>query len=327
MADDVELSRKKLEIVMADIERQFGKGSILRIGEQNIEPWPAYSTGALSLDVALGIGGFPIGRIVEIYGPESSGKSTLSLEVIAEAQRQGKTCAFIDAEHALDPLYARDLGVDMDELLICQPDYGEMGLDVAEKLIRSGEVAVVVIDSVAALTPRAELDGTMEQQHMGLQPRMMSKAMRKIPSLAQESNTLVIFTNQIREKIGVMFGNPETTPGGRALRFAASMRIEVRRIEDIKDKEGNLTGIKVKAKIPKNKMAPPLKIAEFDIVYGQGVDNVGCVLDIAVEKGIVTKSGAWYSYNGEQLGQGRPNVVALLKENTTLLAEIKKLVI
>lgn len=309
---------------MADINRQFGENSILKYGTDNIAPWPCYSTGALTLDNALGIGGLPKGRIVEVYGPESSGKSTLCLEIVAEAQRLGGVCAFIDAEHSLDPGYARQVGVNMDDLLLSQPDYGEMALDILIKLVRSGAVSVVVVDSVAALTPKAEIEGEMEQQHMGLIPRMMSKAMRVLVGAANETNTLVIFTNQIREKIGIMFGNPETTPGGRALRFAASVRIDLRKVEDLKSKEGVIEGVKVKAKIVKNKMAPPFKIAEYDILYGRGIDVLGCIVDLSIEKGVLTKSGAWIKYEGESLAQGRAKMVEYLASDLEFAERIRK---
>jgi recombination protein RecA len=320
----LEENRRKLEIVMADINRQFGQNSILKYGTENIAPWPCYSTGALTLDNALGIGGLPKGRIVEVYGPESSGKSTLCLEIVAEAQKQGGICAYIDAEHSLDPGYARSVGVNMDDLLLSQPDYGEMALEILIRLVRSGTVSVVVVDSVAALTPKAEIEGEMEQQHMGLIPRMMSKAMRVLVGAANETNTLVIFTNQIREKIGVMFGNPETTPGGRALRFAASVRIDLRKIEDLKSKEGNIEGVKVKAKIVKNKMAPPFKIAEYDILYGRGIDLLGCIVDLSLEKGVLTKSGAWIKYNDESLAQGRAKMVEYLASDMEFAERLRK---
>lgn len=320
---EIEENQRKLEVVMADINRQFGANSILKYGTENIAPWPSYSTGALTLDDALGIGGLPLGRVVEIFGPESSGKSTLCLSVIAAAQAQGGICAYIDAEHALDPVYARMVGVDMDELLLSQPDYGEQALDILIKLVRSGVVSVVVVDSVAALTPKAEIEGDMETQSMGLVPRMMAKSMRLLVAAASETKTLVIFTNQIREKIGVMFGNPETTPGGRALRFAASVRIDLRKIEDIK-KDGNIEGVRTKAKVIKNKMAPPFRIAEFDIVYGRGVNTLACIVDLCLTKGVLTKSGAWIKYEGESFAQGRANAVEVLASDLELADVLKK---
>ena len=279
---------KSLELAIAQLDRQFGPGAVIKLGSSNIEPWSSVSTGAPTLDKILGIGGLPKGRVVEIYGPESSGKSTIALSTVAKAQQQGLRCAYVDAEHALDPVYMAALGVDLDELLLAQPDYGEQALEIADKLIRTGEIGVVVIDSVAALVPKAELEGDMESNQMGLQARMMAKGLRKIVGLANEHKTLVIFINQIRMKIGIMFGNPETTPGGKALPYAASVRIDIRKKEDIKDKSGESIGIKVKAKVIKNKMAPPLKVTEFDIYYGKGVDNFGCLLDIGLQKNLYT---------------------------------------
>lgn len=316
---------KQLEVAIAQLDRQFGKGTVMRLTD-NPQPWPAFSTGAYSLDVVLGIGGLPRGRIVEIYGPESSGKSTLCLSVIAEAQAAGETCLFIDAEHALDPVYAKALGVKLDELLLSQPMNGEEAIDVLETMVRSGGIAVAVVDSVAALVPKAELEGDMTSQHMGLQSRLMAKAMRKLYSLAAETKTLVIFTNQIREKIGVMFGNPETQPGGRALKFAASVRIDLRRRDDIKNKDdGRIVGVRTKAKIIKNKMAPPLRVTEFDILYGRGVNTIGCVLDLGEEYGVITKAGAgWYSYGEKKLGQGRERAIEALASDIEMMQEIKK---
>lgn len=322
--EELEENRRKLDIVMAEINRQFGANSILKYGTENIAPWPYFSTGALTLDDALGIGGLPRGRVVEIYGPESSGKSTLCMSVVAAAQQAGGICAYIDAEHSLDPGYARALGVDMNELLLSQPDYGEQALDILIKLVRSGAISVVVVDSVAALTPKAEIEGDMETANMGLIPRMMSKSMRLLISVANETQTLVIFTNQLREKIGVMFGNPETTPGGRALRFAASVRIDLRRIADIKDKEGNILGVSTKAKVVKNKMAPPFKIGEFDILYGRGVNSLGCIVDLSLTKGVLTKSGSWIKYEGESFAQGRAQAIEALASDLELAEVIKK---
>jgi recombination protein RecA len=319
MADD-----KSLELAIAQLERQFGAGAVMRLGTSDVHSWPSVPTGALSLDMILGNGGLPLGRVVEIYGPESSGKSTISLSVVAQAQEMGLKCAYIDAEHALDPVYMQALGVNLDELLLAQPDYGEQALEIADKLIRTGEIGVVVIDSVAALVPKAELEGDMEANQMGLQARMMAKGLRKIVGLANEHKTLVIFINQIRMKIGIMFGNPETTPGGRALPYAASVRIDVRKKEDLKDKAGESVGIKVKAKIIKNKMAPPLKVTEFDIYYGKGVDNFGCLLDVGMQKGIFAQRGAWVYYQGESFSQGRDNAIEKIKQDPDLVKEIEE---
>ena len=319
MADE-----KSLELAIAQLERQFGAGAVMRLGTSDVQSWPSVPTGALSLDMILGNGGLPLGRVVEIYGPESSGKSTISLSVVAQAQEMGLKCAYIDAEHALDPVYMQALGVNLDELLLAQPDYGEQALEIADKLIRTGEIGVVVIDSVAALVPKAELEGDMEANQMGLQARMMAKGLRKIVGLANEHKTLVIFINQIRMKIGIMFGNPETTPGGRALPYAASVRIDVRKKEDLKDKAGESIGIKVKAKIIKNKMAPPLKVTEFDIYYGKGVDNFGCLLDVGMQKGIFAQRGAWVYYQGESFSQGRDNAIEKIRQDPDLVKEIEE---
>ncbi len=306
---------KALDVAVGQIEKQFGKGAIMRLGQRNtIAPVEAISTGAISIDYALGIGGLPRGRVVEVFGPESSGKTTLALQVIAEAQKAGGLAAFVDAEHALDAEYARKLGVDIDNLLVSQPDNGEQALEIVEVLIRSGSVDVVVVDSVAALVPRAEIEGEMGEAQMGLQARLMSQALRKLTGAISKSKTVLIFINQLREKIGVMFGNPETTTGGRALKFYASVRIDIRRIGAIKDGE-NVIGGRTRVKVVKNKMAPPFREAEFDIVYGEGVSREGDLLDLAVEKKIVEKSGAWFSYGGERLGQGRENVKAFLREH------------
>jgi len=306
---------KALDVAVGQIEKQFGKGAIMRLGQRNtISPVESISTGAISIDYALGIGGLPRGRVTEIYGPESSGKTTLALQVIAEAQKAGGLAAFVDAEHALDAEYARKLGVDIDNLLVSQPDNGEQALEIVEVLIRSGSVDVVVVDSVAALVPRAEIEGEMGEAQMGLQARLMSQALRKLTGAISKSKTVLIFINQLREKIGVMFGNPETTTGGRALKFYASVRIDIRRIGAIKDGE-NVIGGRTRVKVVKNKMAPPFREAEFDIVYGEGVSREGDLLDLAVEKKIVEKSGAWFAYGGERLGQGRENVKAFLKEH------------
>ena len=315
---------KALSVIIAQLERQFGAGSVITLGSTNVEKWPSVPTGAPTLDKILGIGGLPRGRIVEIYGPESSGKSTIALTVITEAQKMGLKCAYIDAEHALDPIYMTALGVDLDELIFSQPDYGEQALEIVDRLVRSGEVGVVVIDSVASLIPKAELEGEMESAQMGLQARLMAKAMRKLVSAASETKTLLLFINQLRNKIGIMFGNPETTPGGMALKYAASVRIDLRKKEDLKDKSGEAIGIKVKAKIIKNKMAPPLKITEFDILYGKGVDQFGCLFDLALDQGIFTQKGAWVYLDGENFAQGRDNAVEKLKLDEKLVALIKE---
>ena len=322
----VEEKQKALEVAILQIEKQFGKGSIMKMGEadtkMNIEVIP---TGAITLDLALGVGGIPRGRVIEIYGPESSGKTTVALHMAAEAQKLGGIAAFIDAEHALDPLYARKLGVDIDNLLISQPDTGEQALEIAEALVRSGAVDVVIVDSVAALTPRAEIEGEMGDSHVGLQARLMSQALRKLTGAISKSQTVAIFINQIREKVGVMFGNPEVTPGGRALKFYSTIRLEVRRIESLKQ-GGNFVGNRTKVKVVKNKVAPPFKDAEFDIIYGEGISKVGCILDLAVDKDIIRKSGAWFSYGETRLGQGRDNAVDFLKNNPELLAQVENLI-
>jgi recombination protein RecA len=315
---------KALEMALTQIERQFGKGSIMKLGEDNhrflVEAIP---TGALSLDIALGIGGVPRGRVIEIFGPESSGKTTLALHIIAEAQKRGGIAAFIDAEHALDPSYSRALGVDVDELLISQPDTGEQALEIAEMLVRSGALDVVVIDSVAALVPRVEIEGEMGDAHVGLQARLMSQALRKLSGTINKSNTTAIFINQLREKIGVMFGNPETTPGGRALKFYASVRLDIRKIESIKQ-GAEITGNLVRVKVVKNKMAPPFRKAEFDIMYGKGISTEGNILDLAAEHGLVKKSGAWYTHGEDQLGQGRENAKQYLSDNPELTARLDR---
>ena len=313
---------KSLDVAKAQIERQFGKGAIMRLGESATQRLPSISTGALSLDIALGIGGVPRGRVVEIFGPESSGKTTLALHVVAEAQRNGGIAAFIDAEHALDPIYAKALGVDVDELLISQPDTGEQALEIADILIRSGALDVVVIDSVAALVPRAEIEGEMGDTHVGLQARLMSQALRKLTANINRSQTTAVFINQLREKIGVMFGSPEVTPGGRALKFYSTVRIDIRRIEAIKDGQENV-GNRVRAKVVKNKLAPPFRLAEFDIMFGEGISREGSLLDVAVEQGIVRKSGAWYSYDDDQLGQGREASKRFLRENPAVVVQLQ----
>ena len=318
MADD---RGKALDVALGQIEKQFGKGSIMRLGENlhmNVEAIP---TGALALDLALGIGGLPRGRIIEIYGPESSGKSTLAMHVVAEAQRNGGICAYVDAEHAMDPVYAKAIGVNVDDLLISQPDTGEQALEITDMLIRSGALDVIVIDSVAALTPRAEIEGDMGDSHVGLQARLMSQALRKITGNLSKSNTICIFINQLREKIGVIYGSPEVTPGGRALKFYSSVRIDIRRIESIKDGT-EIVGNRTRAKVVKNKVASPFKQSEFDIMYGKGISREGSLLDVGVELGFIKKAGAWFTYEGEQLGQGRENVKTFLIENPQLMAEI-----
>ena len=318
-----ENKQKALAAALGQIEKQFGKGSIMRLGEDRTMDVETISTGSLSLDIALGAGGLPMGRIVEIYGPESSGKTTLTLQVIAAAQREGKTCAFIDAEHALDPVYARKLGVDIDNLLCSQPDTGEQALEICDALARSGAVDVIVVDSVAALTPKAEIEGEIGDSHMGLAARMMSQAMRKLAGNLKQSNTLLIFINQIRMKIGVMFGNPETTTGGNALKFYASVRMDVRKGEAIKN-GSEIIGNRTRVKIVKNKVAPPFKECEFDIMYGEGISRTGEVLDLAVDLGVVKKGGAWFSYNDEKLGQGRDNAKIFLKEHPDTMKEIEE---
>jgi recombination protein RecA len=311
---------KALDMALSQIEKQFGKGSIMRMGENTRMGVEVIPTGAMALDLALGVGGLPRGRVVEIYGPESSGKSTLAMHVVAEAQRNGGICAYIDAEHAMDPLYASNIGVNIDDLLISQPDTGEQALEIADMLIRSGALDVLVIDSVAALTPRAEIEGEMGDSHVGLQARLMSQALRKITATLSRSNTICVFINQLREKIGVMFGSPETTPGGRALKFYSSVRLDIRRIESIKDGV-EVVGNRTRVKVVKNKVAPPFRQAEFDIMYGRGISREGSLLDIAVDLGIAKKSGAWYTYEGEQLGQGRENAKQFLTDNPELMVE------
>ncbi|MBN2909412.1 recombinase RecA [Polycladomyces sp. WAk] len=314
--------RQALEMALRQIEKQFGKGSIMRMGEAAATQVETISSGSIALDIALGVGGYPRGRIIEVYGPESSGKTTVALHAIAEVQRVGGQAAFIDAEHALDPVYAQKLGVNIDELLLSQPDTGEQALEIAEALVRSGAIDIIVIDSVAALVPKAEIEGEMGDSHVGLQARLMSQALRKLSGAISKSRTIAIFINQIREKVGVMFGNPETTPGGRALKFYSSIRLEVRRAETIK--QGNeMVGSRTKIKVVKNKVAPPFKQADVDIMYGEGISKEGSILDIATELDIISKSGAWYSFEGERLGQGRENAKQFLKENAELCARIE----
>ena len=316
---------KALAAALSQIERQFGKGSMMRLGDTEREAIPAISTGSLGLDIALGIGGLPRGRICEIYGPESSGKTTLTLQVIAEAQKAGGSCAFIDAEHALDPIYAGNLGVDVENLLVSQPDTGEQALEICDRVVRSGALDVVVIDSVAALTPKAEIEGDMGDTHMGLQARLMSQALRKMTANIKNSNTLVIFINQIRMKIGVMFGSPETTTGGNALKFYSSVRLDIRRIGSIKDGD-EVVGNETRVKVVKNKVAPPFRQTEFQIMYGHGIHHLGEIIDLGVKQGLIEKSGAWYAYKGEKIGQGKKNVALFLEENPGIADEVECLI-
>lgn len=321
MSENAE-KKKALEVAMSQIEKQFGKGSVMKLGEFKAMEIEAIPTGALSLDIALGIGGVPRVRIIEVFGPESSGKTTLALHIVAEAQKMGGEAAFIDAEHALDPVYAKKLGVDIDNLIVSQPDTGEQALEITESLVRSGALDVIVVDSVAALVPKAEIDGDMGDSHMGLQARLMSQALRKLAGAINKSKTVLIFINQLREKIGVMFGNPETTTGGRALKFYASVRMDIRKIENIKQ-DGEVKGNRVRVKVIKNKVAPPFREAEFDVVYGQGISKEGNILDMAVNLDIVEKAGSWFSYDGNRIGQGRENVKKYLRENPKMLEEIE----
>ena len=315
--------KKALEMAMSQIEKQFGKGSVMKLGEFKAMEIEAIPTGSLSLDIALGIGGVPRGRIIEVYGPESSGKTTLALHVVAEAQKMGGEAAFIDAEHALDPVYAKKLGVDIDNLIVSQPDTGEQALEITESLVRSGALDVIVVDSVAALVPKAEIDGDMGDSHMGLQARLMSQALRKLAGAINKSKTVLIFINQLREKIGVMFGNPETTTGGRALKFYASVRLDIRKTENIKQ-DGEIKGSRTRVKVVKNKVAPPFREAEFDILYGKGISKEGNIFDMAVNLDIIEKSGSWFSYNGERIGQGRENAKRYLTDRPEMLAEVEK---
>ena len=322
MGDNQE-KRKALDAAMSQIEKQFGKGSVMKLGDYKSMNIEAISTGALNLDIALGIGGIPRGRIIEIYGPESSGKTTLALHAVAEAQKKGGEAAFIDAEHALDPSYAKKIGVDIDNLIVSQPDTGEQALEIAEALIRSGAIDIIVVDSVAALVPKAEIDGDMGDSHVGLQARLMSQALRKLAGTINKTNATIIFINQLREKVGVMFGNPETTGGGRALKYYASVRMDIRRIESIKQ-DGAVVGNRTRVKVVKNKVAPPFREAEFDIIYGKGISKEGCVLDLAVNLDIIEKSGSWFSYNGNKIGQGRENVKKYISENPQFMEEVEK---
>ncbi|MBR4800129.1 MAG: recombinase RecA [Clostridia bacterium] len=314
---------QSLKAALQQIEKEFGKGAIMRFGDENIQHVEAISTGCLTLDIALGIGGIPKGRIVEIYGPESSGKTTVALHCVAEVQKAGGTAAFVDAEHALDPVYAAKLGVQLENLYISQPDNGEQALDIVETLVRSAAIDLIVVDSVAALTPQAEIDGDMGDSHVGLQARLMSQALRKLTAVTSKSKCTIIFINQLREKVGVVYGNPETTTGGKALKFYASVRIDIRKADALKD-GSDVVGNHVKAKIVKNKVAPPFKVAEFDIMYGSGISNAGCVLDLAVEKGIIQKGGSWFSYNDEKIGQGRDRVLDYFKNNPDFFEEINR---
>ena len=316
---------KALDVAMSQIEQTYGKGSIMKLGQRTVMDVEAISTGSLSLDVALGIGGLPKGRIVEIYGPESSGKTTLALHVIAEAQKKGENCAFIDAEHALDPAYAKKLGVNIDELIISQPDTGEQALEITDSLVRSKAISVLVVDSVAALTPKAEIEGEMGDAHMGLQARLMSQALRKLTGSVSKSNCMVIFINQIRMKIGVMFGSPETTAGGNALKFYSSCRLDIRRIGAIKDKD-EIIGNQTRVKVVKNKVAPPFRVVEFDIMYGEGISKLGELIDLGVKVGTIEKSGAWFSYKGNKIGQGRENSKIFLKDNPAVAHEIESII-
>ncbi|MBQ6270211.1 MAG: recombinase RecA [Clostridiales bacterium] len=313
---------KALDAALMQIEKQFGKGAVMRLGEQTGMAVDVIPTGALTLDLALGVGGLPKGRIIEIYGPESSGKTTVALHVVAESQKQGGTAAFIDAEHALDPVYAAKIGVNIDELIVSQPDTGEQALEITEALVRSGAVDVVVIDSVAALVPKAEIDGEMGDSHVGLQARLMSQALRKLAGIISKSSTVCIFINQLREKVGVMFGNPETTPGGRALKFYSSVRLDVRRVESLRN-GGEVIGNHTRVKVVKNKVAPPFREAEFDIMYGEGISREGCIIDLAVDKDIMEKSGSWFAYNGQKIGQGKDNAKNYLKEHPEVRDEIE----
>ena len=322
IAKDEKNKDKALEQVLADIEKQFGAGAIMKLGDNEHMNVDVTSSGSITIDVALGVGGYPKGRIIEIYGPESSGKTTVALHAVAEVQKRGGIAGFIDAEHALDPVYARNIGVDIDNLYISQPDNGEQALEITETMVRSGAIDIVIVDSVAALVPKAEIDGDMGDSHVGLQARLMSQALRKLTSVISKSNCVVIFINQLREKVGVMFGNPETTTGGRALKFYSSVRMDVRRIEALKQ-GGEVVGNRTRVKIVKNKVAPPFREAEFDIMFGQGISREGDILDLAADKGVVNKSGAWYAYNGDKIGQGRENAKQYLKDNPLICEEIE----
>jgi len=323
MSTDNQEKKRALEAALGQIEKQFGKGSIMKLGEYKEMNVEAIPTGALSLDIALGIGGIPRGRIIEIYGPESSGKTTLALHAIAETQKLGGEAAFIDAEHALDPVYAKHLGVDIDNLIVSQPDTGEQALEIVEALTRSGAVDIIVVDSVAALVPKAEIDGDMGDSHVGLQARLMSQALRKLAGVVNKSKTVIVFINQLREKVGVLFGNPETTTGGRALKFYASVRLDIRKVENLKQ-DGEVIGNRARVKVVKNKVAPPFREAEFDIIYGKGISKIGNIVDVAVNLDIINKAGAWFSYNGEKIGQGRENTKLYLEQNPKVLKEVEE---
>ena len=323
MSNENSEKMKALEAALGQIEKQFGKGSVMKLGDFSAMSVEAIPTGALSLDIALGIGGIPRGRIIEVFGPESSGKTTLALHIIAEAQKMGGEAAFIDAEHALDPVYAKHVGVDIDNLIVSQPDTGEQALEIAEALVRSGALDIIVVDSVAALVPKAEIDGDMGDAHVGLQARLMSQALRKLAGVINKSKCVIVFINQLREKVGVMFGNPETTPGGRALKFYASVRLDIRKVEILKQ-DGEVVGNRAKVKVVKNKVAPPFREAEFDIVYGKGISREGNILDLGVNLELIEKSGSWFSYNGDRIGQGRENVKRYLEENPEVANEIEK---
>ena len=323
MSNENPEKKKALEMALGQIEKQFGKGAVMKLGDFTAMNVEAIPTGALSLDIALGIGGIPRGRIIEIFGPESSGKTTLALHMIAECQKRGGEAAFIDAEHALDPVYAKHLGVDIDNLIVSQPDTGEQALEIAEALVRSGAIDIIVVDSVAALVPKAEIDGDMGDAHVGLQARLMSQALRKLAGVLNKSNTAIVFINQLREKVGIMFGNPETTPGGRALKFYASVRLDIRKTENLKQ-DGEVFGNRVRVKVVKNKVAPPFREAEFDIIYGKGISKSGNILDLGVNLEIVEKSGSWFAYDGTRIGQGRENAKKYFEENPEIMAEVEK---
>ena len=323
MSNENPEKKKALEMALGQIEKQFGKGAVMKLGDFTAMNVEAIPTGALSLDIALGIGGIPRGRIIEIFGPESSGKTTLALHMIAECQKLGGEAAFIDAEHALDPVYAKHLGVDIDDLIVSQPDTGEQALEIVEALVRSGAIDIIVVDSVAALVPKAEIDGDMGDAHVGLQARLMSQALRKLAGVLNKSNTAIIFINQLREKVGIMFGNPETTPGGRALKFYSSVRLDIRKVENLKQ-DGEVFGNRARVKVVKNKVAPPFREAEFDIIYGKGISKSGNILDLAVSLDIVEKSGSWFSYDGTRIGQGRENAKKYFEDNPKIMAEVEK---
>lgn len=325
--EELSSKQKAIEMAMAELDRKFGAGSIMRIGDENVQPMPSISTGAFTLDMALGIGGLPMGRIVEIYGMESSAKSTVCLHVVANAQKLGYSCLYIDAEQALDPVYAQNVGVNMNDLIVSQPEYGEKAFDIMEAMIKTGSINVVIVDSVAALTPHAELEADMDQQQMGLQARMMNKGLRKITAVAHQHNAMVIFVNQLRQKIGIMFGSPDTTPGGMGLKFYSSVRLDLRKKEEVKNKLGETVAIKVRAKVVKNKVSPPYKVAEFDVVFAKGISDAGCIVDKAIETGVFTKAGSWLKFEGETFAQGRDAAVALLQDDVDFASKVKELVL